>query len=95
MSNRIELKLFVVNPKQHEVLIEEFEKTLRHYFAKEYSFEVVDVLSTPEKAMENQVFATPMLMREFPVPMQKILVDIANLKDVFLSISDTKGNELI
>ena len=53
MSNRIELKLFVVNPQQHEVLIQEFEKTLRHHYSKEYTFEVVDVLSAPEKAMEN------------------------------------------
>jgi hypothetical protein len=92
---QIELKLFVVNPKQHEQLIQEFEKSLADNFEKDYVFEVIDVLSTPEKAMENQVFATPMLMREFPEPVQKILVDIAKLHDVFLTISNANGAEII
>ncbi|WP_321277057.1 circadian clock KaiB family protein [Thiomicrorhabdus indica] len=95
MSKKIELKLFVVNPKQHEQLIQEFEKSLADNFEKDYVFEVIDVLSAPEKAMENQVFATPMLMREFPEPVQKILVDIARLKDVFLTISDANDAEII
>ncbi|WP_130536685.1 circadian clock KaiB family protein [Thiomicrorhabdus indica] len=95
MSKKIELKLFVVNPKQHEQLIQEFEKSLADNFEKDYVFEVIDVLSTPEKAMENQVFATPMLMREFPEPVQKILVDIAKLHDVFLTISNANGAEII
>lgn len=95
MSKKIELKLFVVNPKQHEQLIREFEESLAKNFEKDYVFEVIDVLSTPEKAMENQVFATPMLMREFPEPVQKILVDIAKLNDVFLTISNANGAEII
>lgn len=95
MNERIELMLFVVDPNKYQELIEQFEQSLEENYPEAYCLTVVDVLAMPEKATENQVFATPMLIRKFPEPVQKMLIDIANLKDVFLIVSGLGESKVI
>lgn len=57
-----------------------------------WDLEVVDVVRTPEKALENDVFATPMLLREKPEPVIKLIGHIANAQRI-LAILQSTGEE--
>ena len=83
----LHLTLYVVNEEKHEAMIHELESLIdEHYPNQAVTLDIVDVLSVPEKALENNVFATPMLIRNIPNPIVKVLINIASAKDVFLAI---------
>jgi len=49
--------------------------------------DVVEVLGMPEKALEKEVFATPMLVREIPLPVLKLLGDLSRMHSVLAAIT--------
>lgn len=57
-----------------------------------WHLDVVDVVRTPEQALENDVFATPMLLREMPKPVIKLIGHIANAQRI-LAILQSTGEE--
>ena len=50
-------------------------------------FDVVEVLGMPEKALEKDVFATPMLVRNVPEPVLKLLGDLSRMSSVIAAIT--------
>jgi CheY-like chemotaxis protein len=50
-------------------------------------FDVVEVLGMPEKALEKDVFATPMLVRNLPKPVLKLLGDLSRMSSVIAAIT--------
>lgn len=91
----IHLMLFVVDVAHHEAIINELHSTLEATYGHNGILEVIDVLSMPEKAVENDVFATPMLVRKLPQPIKKLLINIASGKDAFIAITDTSNGDRI
>lgn len=62
------------------------------YRAGFWSLDVVEVLDMPEKALEKDVFATPMLVREIPEPILKLLGDLSKMRSVLAAITAANGN---
>ncbi len=59
-------------------LVKNLRMTLRESLpAESWILNVVDVLTAPEKAIANDIFTTPTLVRELPEPVVKLLGDIA------------------
>lgn len=56
-------------------------------------FDVVEVLGMPEKALERAVFATPMLVRDIPKPVLKLLGDLTQMPLVLAAITTQHSNE--
>jgi circadian clock protein KaiB len=58
-----------------------------------YDLEVVDVYQQPELARENQIVATPTLIKEFPRPVRRFIGNLLNapLLAADLALS-TKGH---
>jgi hypothetical protein len=54
-------------------------------------FDVIEVLGMPEKALEKEIFATPMLVRDIPEPVLKLLGDLSRMSSVMAAIS-TQAN---
>ena len=48
------------------------------------SIEVVDVLSEPERAVEDHIFVTPTLVQQLPEPMSRIIGDLSDPQKVLL-----------
>jgi circadian clock protein KaiB len=48
-----------------------------------YDLEVIDVYQQPELARDNQIVATPTLVKEFPRPMRRFIGNLANLTRLF------------
>jgi circadian clock protein KaiB len=47
------------------------------------SLKVIDIYQQPDLARENQIVATPTLIKEFPRPARRFIGDLANITDLF------------
>lgn len=69
---------------------EELRETLSAHFPPgSWSLELVDVITMPEKAIANDVFTTPTLVRAFPEPILKILGQITHIQQVMVVVTHT------
>jgi circadian clock protein KaiB len=50
----------------------------------EYEMEVIDIYQQPGLARENQIVATPPLVRELPRPARRFIGNLANIADLFV-----------
>jgi circadian clock protein KaiB len=48
-----------------------------------YELEVIDVYQQPELARENQIVATPTLVKEFPKPVRRFIGNLLNTTGLF------------
>ncbi len=87
--HKLVLTLYVVslNPETRR-LVKQISTVLAGiYEPSHWVFEVVEVLGMPEKALENEVFATPMLVRDFPEPVLKLLGDMSRISSILATIT--------
>lgn len=47
---------------------------------------VVNVLDMPEKAVENDIYVTPTVIRSLPEPVVKVLGDLSNVRKVLTTV---------
>ena len=93
-SGKITLTLYVMS-NNHEVkkCIAELNSVLaENYPPGCWSLSVVEVLSMPEKALKNDVFATPMLVRDIPEPILKLLGDLSKMSTILVTIASLNGD---
>ncbi len=62
------------------------------YAPDDWKLDVVEVLYMPEKALANDVFATPMLVRELPIPVLHVLGDLSKMPSIIAAITSQNGN---
>jgi circadian clock protein KaiB len=48
-----------------------------------YKLEVIDVYQQPELARENQIVATPTLVKVFPTPVRRFIGNLLNITGLF------------
>jgi circadian clock protein KaiB len=48
-----------------------------------YELEVIDVYQQPELARDNQIIATPTLIKEFPLPVRRFIGNLMNTTGLF------------
>jgi circadian clock protein KaiB len=48
-----------------------------------YELEVIDVFQRPELARDNQIVATPTLVKEFPLPVRRFIGNLLNTTRLF------------
>ena len=61
-----------------EKMIRNLKGMLKEKLVDGYSLEVVDVLKTPELAEQQNILATPTIIKNFPGPKSKIIGDLSN-----------------
>lgn len=88
-GEKLSLKLYVVslNAENRKIVGQLTDALSRSYAPGSWSLETIEVLHMPEKALENEVFATPMLVRHVPVPLLKLLGDLSKTTTVMAAIS--------
>jgi circadian clock protein KaiB len=78
----VQLKLYIAGVSKK---MTDYSQSLVDYFESrsiDASMTVINVLEDPAKAMQDDVIATPTLIREFPEPRKRMIGDISNLKMV-------------
>lgn len=71
-----------------------FERVIRPRIASTCTLTVVDILKEPRKARDHRVVATPMLVRDQPTPVIKILGDLSKDDAILtqLGLNDRDGD---
>ncbi len=88
-KHKLVLTLYVVSlNRETRRLVEQITAELTSLYEPGYwVFDVVEVLDMPEKALEKDVFATPMLVRDVPEPVLKLLGDLSRMSSVIGAIT--------
>lgn len=94
-ERKIALTLYVmsVNPEVERFLAQLSGELAASYRPGFWTLNVSEVLSMPEKALEKDVFATPMLVREIPEPVFKLLGDLSKMHTILASVTAQSGDE--
>jgi circadian clock protein KaiB len=58
------------------------------------TLEVIDIYQQPSLARENQIVATPTLIREFPRPVRRFIGDLANTGGLFAELGLSPESEI-
>ena len=57
-----------------------------------YTLEVIDIYQQPSLACDNQIVATPTLIKEFPLPVRRFIGNLLNTDGMFVELGlETKG----
>jgi CheY-like chemotaxis protein len=92
--HKLVLTLYVIslNPETRH-MVEQISALLASiYEPGHWVFDVIEVLGMPEKALEKEIFATPMLVRDIPEPVLKLLGDLSRMSSVMAAITtQTQG----
>ena len=54
--------------------------------AGNFELEVIDVYQQPILARDGQIIATPTLVREFPLPIRRLIGNLANPSSLFVGL---------
>lgn len=93
-QHKLMLTLYIVSMNEEfKQFIERISAVLAVTYAPEdWKLEVVEVLTMPEKALANDVFATPMLVRELPEPVLHVLGDLSKMPSIIAAITSQHNN---
>lgn len=94
-NKKIVLTLYVVaiTPEVKQFITQASSVLAASYQPGCWSLEVVEVLSMPEKALSKNVFATPMLVREIPEPIYKLLGELSKMHSMLATITAKNGDD--
>ena len=57
-----------------------------------YELEVIDIYQQPNLARDNQIVATPTLIKKLPLPVRRFIGNLLNIADLFVELDMiTKG----
>lgn len=94
MSTKLLLKLYVTGQTANsERAINNLKQILKDSLADSYALEIIDVLKKPQLAEEDKILATPALIKAFPLPMRKIIGDLADKEKVLVGLDITMKRE--
>jgi circadian clock protein KaiB len=91
-----QLSLFVsgATPRSTRA-IDNLRKVCEEELKGRYVLEVIDIYSNPEAVRENQVIAAPTLIKQLPLPVRRIIGDLADKERVLkgLNLQTVNGPE--
>jgi circadian clock protein KaiB len=87
------LRLFVTGTTPRSVrAIANLRRVCDEHLKGSYDLEVVDLYQDPEAAKQYQIIAAPTLVRMLPLPLRKIIGDLANDERVLAGLDLTPKN---
>lgn len=82
------LKLYVIgnSPLAKKAIANLHEIAKEPRLKKRYKIKVIDLLVHPELAEKEEIVATPLLIKELPKPMRRIIGDLSNHENVLIGL---------
>jgi circadian clock protein KaiB len=83
-SGRYILRLFVAGAtaRSHQALLQ-VRQLCEGQLKDNCELEVIDIYQQPKMARENQIVATPTLIKEYPRPMRRFIGSLLNISGLF------------
>ena len=89
------LRLFITGTTPRSArAIANLRRVCEEHLRGEYDLEVVDIYQHPESAKEHQIIAAPTLVRMLPLPLRKILGDLADEERVLAGLDLTPKSSI-
>ncbi|MFD2137702.1 circadian clock KaiB family protein [Novosphingobium resinovorum] len=66
--------------------IRNLERICKEYLDSSYAVKVIDLKENPRLAREHNIVAIPTLVRQLPVPIQKIIGDLSDTEKVLVHL---------
>lgn len=78
--------------KKSKVKLEKLQTILQEHLDSRYELEIIDLMQAPKKALQDNIFATPTLIKIFPRPVRKVIGDftVENKMLLFLDLIEKK-----
>ncbi len=81
------LRLFVIGASPNSMsAITNLKHICETYIPGQYRLSIVDVYQQPELAQAEQLIALPMLVKEWPMPQQRMIGDMSDIKRVLTGL---------
>jgi circadian clock protein KaiB len=89
------LRLFITGTTPRSArAIANLRRVCEEHLKGEYDLEVVDIYQHPESAKEHQIIAAPTLVRMLPLPLRKIIGDLADEERVLAGLDLTPKSSI-
>ena len=87
LTETIQLKIYVagLSPTTQAAIIK-FKDELKKHISTHITTMVVDLLEHPELAQEDDIIATPTIVRELPAPATKLIYDLNNHSNISIVV---------
>ncbi len=83
-----ELRLYIAGKTAKSVTaLNNLKKHCEDHLKGQYRIEVIDLLTEPQLAEGDQIFAIPTLLRKVPEPIRKIIGDLSNEEKVLVGLN--------
>ena len=94
--NKYLLKLYVTGrTPRSERAIANLQRICEEELRNQYEMVIIDVLERPQLAEDEKILATPMLIKQLPPPLRRIIGDLSDTEKVILGLDlqsfDNKG----
>ncbi|HXH74093.1 MAG TPA: circadian clock KaiB family protein [Bacteriovoracaceae bacterium] len=86
-----ELCLYIAgNTARSRVAFENLKSVCGKYLKGRYKIEVIDLLTNPRLAKEDQILAIPTLVRKLPLPIKKMIGDLSDSEKLLVGLNIKK-----
>jgi circadian clock protein KaiB len=81
------IRLYVIgNTEKSKKAFNNLTTLLDKDFKGEYTLDVINLLENPELAEEDQILATPTVVKLLPIPVRKVIGDLSDNDKVLLGL---------
>lgn len=82
------LRLYIAQNNFRSVqALKSIQKLCDQYLNGRYQLEIIDIYENPERLEEEQIFAIPTLVKELPLPLQRLIGDMTDIERVKICLS--------
>ena len=82
------LKLYVLGITQKiEKVVKNLQQELDAKLGKDYTLEIINLLEKPRLAADDQIIATPTLVKKLPPPVKRIIGDLSDVNGVLVGLN--------
>ena len=84
---RWNLRLYVAGQTEHSVrAFENLRRLCEEHLPGQYDIEIIDLLREPQLAKGEQVIAAPTLIKKLPLPLRRLIGDMADTKKLLVGL---------
>lgn len=86
-SNPFLLKLYITGRTvRAERALRNLEKICEEDLGGRYTLEVIDIAEHPQLAEDERILATPLLIKQLPPPLRRLIGDLSDREQVLLGL---------
>ncbi|MGL5034515.1 MAG: circadian clock KaiB family protein [Microcystaceae cyanobacterium] len=90
--NKYLLRLYITgNSVRSQRAIVNIFRICQEELNNRYTVEIIDVLEEPHRAEQEKILVTPTLIKQLPPPLQRIVGDMSNTKEVLFGLDILPG----